>query len=239
MKFSEAIKKAKEEHGIAIIPDLKFYSPIYGDLLKNRKPLDLANQIVNCGVTAMSMVTAKEFKGNKKAFRSIAKNLKEYSLPLLRKDFLFDKKDILESYKLGASAVLLITPLISTEKLETLNKYAHSLSLETVAEIHTPKQLETVLGMKEKPDVLGINNRDIKQLEKDKGNIAITENLLKKYKPKLKDFVIMSESGITTENDIKRIARAGADAVLIGTSLMQASNITEKLKEFMQAVEKR
>lgn len=239
MKFSEAIKKAKSEYGVAIIPDIKFYSPMYGDLLRNRKPLDLVNQIVNCGVTAMSMVTAKKFKGNKKAFRSIAKNLKEYSIPLLRKDFLFNKKDILESYKLGASAVLLIAPLMSAKKLNTLNKYAHSLNLETVAEVHTPKELETILEMEEKPDVLGINNRDIKKLETDKGDITITENLLKKYKSELKDFVIMSESGISTSKDIKKLAKAGADAVLIGTSLMQAQDIKEKLLEFMQAARKR
>lgn len=236
MKFYEAIKKAESRYGIAIVPDLKFYSPVEGDLLGGRKPIDLANQIIDCNITAMSMVTAKKFKGNKKIFRDVANLLQKYSIPLLRKDFLFYKKDMLESKKAGASAVLLITPLISSEKLEILNKYAHSLDLETVAEVHTSEQLETILGMEEKPDILGINNRNIKQLEKDKGDITVTENLLRKYKSKLKDFLIMSESGISKAEDIRRIAEAGADAALIGTSLMRAYDIKEKLKEFMHAL---
>jgi len=228
MKFSSAIKLCKKEKKIPLIAEIKVYSPKDGELLKNRDPLKILQEYEEGGACAISVVTEPiYFKGSLDLLTLIRRNT---SLPILRKDFIETKEQIEETKRMGIEAILLIACMLSDKKLAELNEYAQRLGLETVIEIHEQKDLRKLAGLN--LDIVGINNKDILNLERDEDQINPTIELINRIP---RSILTISESGIRSMEDVKKVIDAGCDAVLMGTALLKAKDIREKVREIVNA----
>jgi len=228
MRFSSAIKLCKKEKKIPLIAEIKVYSPKDGELLKNRDPLKILQEYEEGGACAISVVTEPiYFKGSLDLLTLIRGNT---SLPILRKDFIETKEQIEETKRMGIEAILLIACMLSDKKLAELNEYAQRLGLETVIEIHEQKDLRKLAGLN--LDIVGINNKDILNLERDEDQINPTIELINRIP---RSILTISESGIRSIEDVKKVIDAGCDAVLMGTALLKAKDIREKVREIVNA----
>lgn len=215
--FSEALRAVRRSGRMAVIPDIKVRSPKEGALLRGRDPVELAKLLEAAGAAALSVVTEEESFGG--SLELLEKVCCAVQVPVLRKDFIQDETQLKESQEAGADAVLLIAAHLEGPRLARLHEAAHRLGLETLIEVHTEAELKSVIGLQ--LDALGINNRDILQLERDGGTVATTERLARLVPDSI---VLISESGIATVDDVRRAARAGATAVLVGTAILQADD---------------
>ncbi|HEX2947072.1 MAG TPA: indole-3-glycerol-phosphate synthase [Clostridia bacterium] len=200
---------------IPVIPDIKCKSPGEGDLLSGRDPAEYAKMLVAAGAPVVSVVTeAKHYGGSAEMFRRIARSV---NVPLLRKDFITSIEQLRESADMGASGVLLIASKLGRQTLLQLTEASTVMGLEPLIETHSRDEITFAAGMK--PTFLGINNRDICRYEVDNGNIGNTELLASYAVP---GALLLSESSISSTNDIRRAAAAGAHAVLVGTAILRA-----------------
>jgi indole-3-glycerol phosphate synthase len=217
-KFSAALVARKQAGFIPVIPDIKCRSPKVGDLLRGRDPVEIARVLTEAGAPVLSVVTEQtNFSGSIKLLERIASATKR---PILRKDFITCVDDLLITKEHGAEAVLLICATQPFSKLIKLYEEALKIGLEPLVEAHTAEELVFAgqIGAK----LIGINNRNILELEKDNGTVAATE-LLAPYKPK--EAILISESSIQSPAQAQAAIYAGADAVLIGTALWQAEDL--------------
>jgi len=192
-----------------IIIDFKPISPKDGDLFRGRDPLEVARRLESAGVLGLSVVTESEnFGGSLELLRGICG---EVELPVLRKDFIKTEADLHETVEAGAKGVLLVVAL--TPNISDLYKKSIELGLFPVVEVHTAEEMETAKSMGAK--IIGINNRNIIDLERDDGTVARTVDLIK-LAPE--DAFIISESGIADYDDAQKALDGGADAVLVGTA---------------------
>lgn len=200
---------------IPVVPDIKSKSPKEGDLLRGRDPVQLARALAAAGAPALSVVTEPGyFGGSADLLRRIVENV---SLPVLRKDFINNTVQLQETVDLGAAAVLLIASMLDKKLLFKLVEDALKLGLEPLVETHS---LEEINSFNELTlNVIGINNRNIVELELDDGSVLMTENLVKAVRPGV---FVVSESSISSPADVRRAAAAGAHAVLVGTAILQA-----------------
>ena len=227
--FSAAIAAERGNGRAAVIPDIKCISPKEGDLLRGRDPVQVATELVSWGASVLSVVTEnKHFGGSAKLLQTIVESTK---VPVLRKDFIHDVAGLRETVDLGASAVLLIAASMDEKTLAILYERACHLGLEPLVEVHTAEEMAFAKTLQ--PRLLGINNRNILDLERDSGNPERTEHLAKE---KPAGTLLISESGILSANDARQAMRAGADAVLIGTALWLAANMEVTYREFQEAV---
>lgn len=216
--FRKAIENQKK---IVLLAEIKKASPSCGIIRKDFNHLEIARIYEEEGVGAISVLTDKQYFQGDIEYLSEIKKLS--ALPLLRKDFIIDEYQILESAAFGADAVLLIASVLSKEKIKKLSTLATSLRLSPLLEIHDKNNLDKI--SEANTDIIGINNRNLKTFEID---LKTTENLLP-YIPKGK--IIVSESGINTIEDIKYLSSLNVKACLIGESLMRENNLRKKLKE--------
>jgi indole-3-glycerol phosphate synthase len=173
------------------------------------------------GAQAVSVLTdEKFFQGSLKYLRQIRNAVR---IPVLRKDFIIDTIQVEQAVDADADAVLLIAAALSDSQMEELNSACLQLDIESLIEIHELKELERVMRLS--PSIIGINNRD---LETFKVDIATTHRILP-YVPK--DSLVVSESGIFTGEDTTALMDAGVHAVLVGESLMRASNTADLIRE--------
>ena len=217
LSFSESIIKRKSEGFIPVITDFKCISPKDGELFKQENATDLARKMADVGAPAISVVTEREnFGGSLQMLEDICKAV---NIPVLRKDFIRTKSDIDDTLKSGASAVLLIVSCMSGEELETCYKYSLECGIEPLVETHDIKEMELAksLGC----NLIGINNKNIRSLEMDNGNISATISLAG-LKPD--HAILISESGILTYEDVITAISSGVNAVLIGTAIWKAKN---------------
>ncbi|RZN61827.1 indole-3-glycerol-phosphate synthase [Methanonatronarchaeum sp. AMET6-2] len=202
-----------------IIGELKYSSPSKGEIqtastANTRKYISMIDK-----ATGISILTEQNyFNGNKKNIK-IAREV--YSGPILRKDFIIDPVQIKETKYLGADAVLLITSVLG-DKLEKYIEVCHENNLEALVEVRSESEIEKALEAGSR--LIGINNRNLETLEID---LDRTIKLAGKIP---KDKTTVSESGIKTKNDIKKLG-SHCDAFLVGTTLMQSKNPREKLEE--------
>jgi len=221
MDFSAAIKRLPDQH-IKLIAEIKKASPSKGIIRKDFDHLSIARIYEKKAVSAVSVLTEEDFfHGNLLFIPEVRKILTK---PILRKDFICDAYQIYESRAYGADAILLIAAILEKNQAHEYLHIAGELSLHVIFEVHDLKELEMALFLNSK--IIGINNRDLKTLRID---IQKTFEL-KKEIPSEK--VIVSESGIRTREDVRKLEHVGIDALLIGTALMEADNIGEKLDEF-------
>ncbi|MCD6213671.1 MAG: indole-3-glycerol phosphate synthase TrpC [Candidatus Desulfofervidus sp.] len=218
--FSQAITHSE---GISIIAEIKKASPSLGVIRADFEPLKIAKTYEENGASAISVITDKKFfQGDINFLPEIKTAVK---LPILRKDFIIDPYQVYETKLYGADALLLISTVLSVQQLKKLLNLTHKLGMEALVEVHNEKDLEKALKIEAK--IIGINNRNLNTL---KVNLQ-TCLCLKEKVPE--DKILVAESGIKTREDILLLEKAGFQAVLIGSALMQAQDIGKKLKEFL------
>jgi indole-3-glycerol phosphate synthase len=209
--ITEAIKNAA---GIPVIAEIKRASPSAGNLKPDADVALVAEQMVRGGAAALSVLTEqKHFKGDPNFLTLLRKTTR---VPLLCKDFIVSDYQIYEAADLGADAVLLIAKVLG-EDLWKHMVVAEDIGLECLVEVENEDEVELVDSVGAR--FIGINNRDLDTLKVD---INRTERLA----PLISDSAtLVSESGITSPADVRRVIKAGADAVLVGTAIMQAGDI--------------
>jgi len=205
-------ENALKSKDIAFICEIKKASPSKGVIAEDFPYLDIAKDYEAAGAAAISVLTEPFwFKGHDSYLREIADTVKT---PLLRKDFTIDSYMIYEAKLLGASAVLLICSVLDRDTLAEYIAISHSLGLSALVEAHDEDEIETALSAGAR--IIGVNNRNLKTFDVD---ITLSERLRKLVPP---DVLFVSESGISSPADIEMLRGIGADAVLIGESIMKS-----------------
>ena len=200
-----------------VLSEIKVRSPKDGDLLRGRAPEDLAGAMASCPIAGLSVVTEPDdFGGDLDLVRRVRPVV---GVPILRKDFLTSEDDLDETVAAGADAVLLTVCMQDDERLARFHAAARVRGLETLVEVHDENDVRRMRALGLVPDVLGVNNRDILVREVDDGDVTVTEQLASVLPS---GALVLSESAIAGPGDAARARTAGADAVLVGTSILQA-----------------
>ena len=217
MRFSQALRQKKNSGRPVVIPDLKCISPKEGRLIEAGHVVDMAVALQQAGAPALSVVTeAKQFGGSLELLRQVVQAV---NIPVLRKDFICTEAEIAQSKACGAAAVLLMYACLPAERLASLYHYAQSIGIEALVETHNAGELDLALALG--AQLIGINNRDITQLECDDGDVRRTCALAAKAPDSV---FLISESGLHTPQDVRTAIAAGADAALVGTAILRASS---------------
>ena len=207
---------------VPLIAEVKRASPSAGNIRPNADVLEAARDMLRGGAIALSVLTEpKFFKGDPSFLREI-RNVVE--VPVLRKDFIVDEYQLHESAELGSDAVLLIAKVLK-QKLPRFMRVAEELGMECLVEVTSVEEVK--LAVSAEARLIGINNRDLETLDV---NLDRTRELASVVP---EDVVLISESGIRLPEDVRAMLRAGADAVLVGTALMEADDIEEKVRSLV------
>ena len=214
----------------SVITEVKAASPSRGEIKANFASAEVSKAMEKGGATGISVLTEpKHFKGSLSYLSKVREAVK---LPILMKDFFLSPTQVETASKMGANVILLIEALFergySELSLEEMIKLAHSERLEVLLETHNEKEFRHAIETD--ADLVGINNRDLRTLKID---LKTTERILEKIESKNK--VVVSESGIMSPQDLIFLRSCGAQAFLIGSSVMMAENIEQKVKEFVTA----
>jgi indole-3-glycerol phosphate synthase len=206
----------------SIIAEIKRRSPSAGALRPAARADRMAALYHDAGARALSVLTEPDHFGG--ALGDILLARDEVPLPVLRKDFVVDPYQLVESRVAGADAVLLIVAVLGERTGEFVERAAEA-GLDALVEVHDEAELRVALDAG--AEIVGVNNRNLTSLTVD---LAVAERLL----PLLPDDVVgVAESGVETRADAARLGRAGAGALLIGSALMRAEDPTSKLREFL------
>lgn len=229
MKIDRSSKRSLREAiestpKVPLIGEIKRASPSMGDINLDLDVIETARAMVRGGAIAISVLTEpKYFKGDPSYLPKIRKAV---DVPVLRKDFIVDEYQLYESAELGADAILLIAGVLGKD-LKRFIDLTRELGMESFVEVDEEEQVK--LASAAGAELMGINNRNLKTMQID---ITRTARLA----PLVPDEVVLvSESGMRMPNDIKFVLDAGADAVLVGTSLMKASNIEQQVRSLVNA----
>ncbi|MBQ9209229.1 MAG: indole-3-glycerol phosphate synthase TrpC [Oscillospiraceae bacterium] len=216
-EFEKALKK----DDIAFICECKKASPSKGIIAEDFPYLDIAREYEAAGADCISVLTEPRwFLGDTEYLRQIAENVK---IPCLRKDFTVDEYMIYEAKLLGAKAVLLICSILTQGELSFFLEICDALGLSALVEAHDENEIRTALGAGAR--VIGVNNRNLKDFSVDTSNALRLRELVPP------DCVFVSESGVKTAEDVALLRKSGVDAVLVGETLMRATDKREKLME--------
>ena len=211
-----------------LLTEIKFASPSLGKIRTLTEPASIAKQMIAGGSKALSVLTQPNlFHGSPEYFMKVREAV---DVPLLMKDIMIENIQIDAAEKIGADYILLIQSLFDQGFLKEIDEfieYAHKKELKILLEVHTKQ--EFVNALKSKADLIGINNRNLDTLEID---LKTTETVLEGYK---KSRPILSESGIETSEDIQYLKKCGADAFLVGSSIMKSDNIEEQVRKLVSA----
>jgi indole-3-glycerol phosphate synthase len=210
--FVAAIRNAP---GIGLIAEVKKASPSAGLIREDFDPVEIARIYESSGATCLSVLTDEHFfQGHLDFLRAIRA---EVSIPVMRKEFVLDRYQVLEARAAGADCVLLIAECLNDCELRDLYFYASELGMECLVELYEPDNLDRVLKLD--PSLIGINNRNLKTFVTDLKHT--TE--LKKQIPNSK--LLISESGIRTHEDVVFLEQHGVRGILVGESLMRQPDI--------------
>lgn len=204
----------RPDGSIGIIAEVKRRSPSAGAIHEALDPVAHARAYAAGGAVAISVLTEPaHFGGSLDDLRRVASAVR---LPVLRKDFLLEELQIVEARAAGAAAVLIIVRIVPRPRVRALLRTARDLGLAALVEVHSPRELAIALSAE--ASVVGINSRDLDSLTIDR---AAAERLLATVPP---DVVAVAESGIETRGDVERVARAGADHVLVGSAVARLAD---------------
>jgi indole-3-glycerol phosphate synthase len=213
----------------SVIAEIKFASPSAGTIREQSDPRAVGRLYEEIGAAAVSLITDERFfRGNPNHLPLLKHAI---SLPVLRKDFIIDEAQVLESARLGADAVLLIARLLSEGQLRDFLAGCRELQLEALVEVHDRADLERAISSG--AGIIGINNRDLDTFKVDLTTTAELAPLV------AATHVVVSESGVKSGADIQYLQSFGIDAVLVGTSLMGSEDVAGKLSELVEAGRKR
>jgi indole-3-glycerol phosphate synthase len=214
---------AQGKTGIALIAEVKKASPSAGIICRDFDPVRIAKEYEAAGASCLSVLTdEKYFQGSLDYLRQIRSAVK---LPLLRKDFIIDERQILEAIEWGADAILLIVSILSDAQLQKFHSLATEAGMAALVEVHDAVELDRAL--KSGAELIGVNNRDLKTFKVD---LATTENLAARLNG---ENFLVAESGIHTRADVERLKKCGARAILVGESLLRGDDIRAKIKELL------
>lgn len=217
------IKRIEQSNEIVIISEIKRASPSKGNLNTTLDAKERAKDYESAGADAISVLTEEHyFKGN---IQDLIEAREVVKLPILRKDFIIDEVQIEEAKVCGADLVLLIVAALEEKRFLELFKFAHSLNLEVLVEVHNEEELE--IALKANPKLIGINNRNLKTFHVD---LKTTFDLVDKARSK--GAFVISESGISNEEQVKELSNTGVSGILVGESLVTSDNFKDKLKTF-------
>jgi indole-3-glycerol phosphate synthase len=218
--FGGALKERIAQGRYALITEIKKASPSGGLIRPDFDPAALARAYAAGGATCLSVLTeGPHFQGSD---RDLIAARAAVDLPVLRKDFILEPWQIYESRAMGADCVLLIMAALSDEAARELEEVARSLDMDVLAEVHNERELQRALGLQ--TQFIGINNRNLKTLHTD---LAITEQLAPLVPP---DRFLISESGMRSNADLRRLARAGSLCFLVGEWLMRQPDVTAAMQ---------
>ena len=210
---------------IGLIAEIKFASPSAGVIRERTDPLAIGRIYDEAGASAISLLTDEKFFGGN--LNNLLPLKKTVSLPILRKDFIIDEIQVIESSLFGADAILLIARILSKEKLEDLLTAARESRLAVLTEIHDRADLDKAVECG--ADNIGINNRDLDTFEVDLQTTLELAPLVPG------SCIVVSESGVSDGKDIRLLNRSGIHAVLVGSSLMGSDDIAERARELVEA----
>lgn len=221
-RFLNNIQNSELE--VKIIGEIKRNSPSAGKILDDKENiLDIARIYRANGIVALSILTENNFfKGDVTDLKLVTNSI---DLPVLRKDFIIEDYQIYESKLYGADAILLIVRILDDSSIKKFTELADQLYLDVVYEVHSQEELDRILPLN--PKIVGINNRNLDSLEI---NFKISESIL----PQLSDEIVkIVESGIKDYRDIVYFKSLGADAFLIGETILKAKDRADKIRELM------
>jgi indole-3-glycerol phosphate synthase len=227
--FLHALRTPKRG-SVALIAEVKKASPSAGLIRPDFDPVRIAREYHAAGADCLSVLTdEKFFQGSLDYLRQIRAAV---PLPLLRKDFIIDSRQILEAARAGADAILLIVAILTDAQLREFHKLASGAGLAALVEVHDEGEMSRALAAG--ATLIGVNNRDLKNFKVDLGT---TERLAKQMfalVPHTGGHLLVAESGIHTRADVTRVSACGARAILVGESLMRQGDVATKLRELME-----
>lgn len=219
---------------VALIAEVKKASPSKGVICENFDPVRIAKEYEQAGASCLSVLTdEKFFQGSLDYLREIRAAVK---LPLLRKDFIIDERQILEAIEWGADAILLIVAILDDARLKRFHDLASEAGLAVLVEVHDDAELDRALAIG--ATLIGVNNRDLKTFTVD---LATTERLATKLfqasspQARTPPHLLVAESGIFTRADVERLKNCGSGAILVGESLMRGSEITTQVRALISS----
>jgi indole-3-glycerol phosphate synthase len=219
---------------LALIAEIKKASPSAGLICPNFDPVRIAKEYELAGASCLSVLTdEKFFQGSLEHLKQIRQAV---SLPLLRKDFIIDERQILEAVEWGADAILLIVAILSDAQLKDLHSRATGAGLAALVETHDEPELDRALSAG--AELIGVNNRDLRSFKVDLGTTERLAARLRASSPITRPGLprsplVIAESGIHTRADVEQMARSGAQAILVGESLMKHGDIGVKVRELI------
>ena len=214
-----SFEKALKKEDIAFICECKKASPSKGIIAENFPYLEIAKDYEKAGADCISVLTEpSRFLGSDKYLQEIANAV---NIPCLRKDFTVDEYMIYQAKLLGASAVLLICSILDKCQIKEYIDICDTLGLSALVEVHDEKEIETALQSGAR--IIGVNNRNLKDFSVDTDNSRKLRELVPN------DVIFVSESGVKTPEDVQKLRNIGANAVLVGETLMRAENKREML----------
>ena len=221
-----AFEQALRKEDVSFICECKKASPSKGLIAPNFPYLEIAKEYEAAGADCISVLTEpKWFLGNDEFLKEIAEAV---SIPCLRKDFTVDEYQIYQAKVLGASAVLLICSILTEDQMKDYIRICDNLGLSALVEVHDEQEVQTALNTGAR--IIGVNNRNLKDFSVDTDNSCRLRELIPP------NVLFVSESGVRTAENVSALRKIGADAVLIGETLMRASDKRANLAELRGAV---
>jgi indole-3-glycerol phosphate synthase len=221
---------ALRQPGVRLIAEIKRASPSRGALNLGLQPEEWALTYARAGADALSILTEPlHFRGRLEDLRDAGATLAAAGLPrpLLRKDFIIDRYQLLEARAAGADAALLIVAALADESLRALFQYALSLGLTPLVEVHDRQELDRALALN--PPLVGINNRDLRTFQ-------VSLEVTRALRPLIPaEIAVVSESGIRQPADMRELAAIGVDAALVGEALVTAPDPAAQIRALLEA----
>ena len=219
------IDLCQRDQALKLIAEFKRASPSKGVINADLDPEEQAGTYQKLGASMISVLTDREFFQG--SYQDLVKVKESIDLPILNKDFIIDEIQIDRAYLHGADVILLIAASLPKERLAQLYQYARKRGLEVLFEVHNETELQIAQEIGAR--LIGVNNRDLKTFKVD---LSVTERLAK-----LIDFdqeILVSESGIKTADDVLRVKKAGARAILVGETLMRSSDLQQTFSDILK-----
>ena len=214
----------KDDNNFNLIAEIKKSSPSKGLICKKFDPIQIAIDYEKAGAKCLSVLTEKNYFGGNINYISQIK--KSVNIPILRKDFIIDEWQIIESYHAGADCILLILAILNDLQVKKFYNLSHKLGMDVICEVHDEEEL--LRAIKLKVNCIGINNRNLKTLTVDKNTFHFLSTKIPNKTIKI------CESGLTCNDDLKKFTKSGANAFLIGETLMKSSDIYEETKKIIK-----
>ncbi|OGZ23911.1 MAG: hypothetical protein A2896_02915 [Candidatus Nealsonbacteria bacterium RIFCSPLOWO2_01_FULL_43_32] len=214
-------KALLEDSGMSLIAEIKKSSPSAGVISKNFNLKRIVNIYAKAKINAVSVVTDKKFFQGDLRYLMLAR--KTIKVPILRKDFIIDPYQLYQSKLYGADAILLIAAILDNRTIDSFIEISRKLKMDCLVEIHTFEELKRI--QKTKAEIIGINNRNLDTFKVDiKTSLELAPQILPSK-------IIVSESGIQSRQDVKKLKQVGIKAILVGTALMGSKNILKTINQ--------